>query len=79
MIGFYMFRSSRPDGRITIDKKALLSETAFVPMVEVSDELELTTTPHPTYVIMPCTYAPAKNGDFRLIVTSESEFQLKEI
>lgn len=79
MIGFYLMRSSRNDGRMPIEKKNVVAETAFVPMNEVFEEIELTPTPYPTYVIVPCTYAPSKPGNFRISVTGEAEFSLKEV
>jgi hypothetical protein len=54
-------------------------ETPFMPMSEVVEELELQYEPGIAYVIVPCTYAPGKQADFRLSVSSEAPFNLEEI
>jgi hypothetical protein len=78
MIGFYVLQAEREDGNVPIEKKACLVETPFMPMNEVVEELELQYEPGCVYVIVPCTYAPGKQADFRLSVTAEVPFNLEE-
>ena len=74
MIGFCVFASARADGKIAPERKAVLHETSYVPMKEVSLDLELGTEPEPRYVIMPTLYAPNIAGKFTISVTSETRF-----
>ena len=82
MIGFCVFPSDRADGKITPDRKAVLHETSYVPMKEVSVDLQLSAA-EPTntrwYVVMPTLYAPNIPGKFTLSVTSETKFQFTAI
>jgi len=79
MIGFYVLKASRPDGTVAMEKSSIVGETPFVPMVEVVDEIQLQTQLSEAYVIIPCTYAPNRMGDFKISVTSEAPFTLDEL
>ena len=80
MIGFCVFASNRADGKIVPDRKAVLHETSYVPMKEVSVDLQLgAAEPDRWYVIMPTLYAPNIAGKFTLSVTSETQFQFAAI
>ena len=80
MIGLYILRSDREDGAVTADKKLVLAETPFMPMMEVVDEFELQPSEDSAcFVILPCTYAPGNAGEFLVSVTSEYPFTFEEI
>lgn len=78
MIGFYVLRASDRSGEIRGDlRRAVQHETTFVTVPENSAEFELQgETP---YVVMPCTYGPARHGRFTLAAACVEDFEVVEL
>ena len=74
-----MDRRPWDEGKIVPDRKAVLHETSYVPMKEVSLDLPLSAEPYRYYVVMPTLYAPNLPGKFTLSVTSETKFQFTAV
>ena len=83
MIGFYVLRvkrSSIKDGDLKLRLKSVICETSFVPMDDVDMEVDLRPDGGSfVHVVIPCTYAPAREGTFELTVTALVKFTLKEL
>lgn len=82
MIGFYVYSTSRPtreSSSIMVDGNPW-TETAFVPLDEVSTPVHFTlpapATQEDDFTIMPCTLDPNIRGPFFLSIVSDSEFGL---
>ena len=83
MIGFYVLRVKRSgikDGDFKLRLKNVICETSFVPMNDVDMEVDLRPDGGAyTHVIIPCTYAPGREGHFELTVTALVKFTLREL
>eukprot|EP00656_Telonema_subtile_P009639 TRINITY_DN14546_c0_g1_i1.p1 TRINITY_DN14546_c0_g1~~TRINITY_DN14546_c0_g1_i1.p1 ORF type:complete len:891 (-),score=136.25 TRINITY_DN14546_c0_g1_i1:147-2819(-) len=82
MLGVYIFEGDEPGVRADL-KQGLAAQRVilvpeFLPVHEVSVSVELP-NPGVPYVIVPCTFAPGKEGPFLLEVTCETPFQLDRL
>ena len=74
MIGLYIFPSTQQLNKETLINK----ENKFVPWNQVSLDILLDGNPD-GYIIMPATYESGKVGPFIISVTTDVEFQLREM
>lgn len=72
-IGFYVVAAEDTDGTVSQSSKAVKTESAFVPMPEVSLTYDLTVTAeNPAFVVVPCTYGTGCAGSFQVAVSGAS-------